>query len=99
MVAQRSAFLQTFSQLSMGAFDAKTHFSALLRRVEDGAVVTITRNGHDVAVMQSPALVRNSEALDAWSRLTAMAQAISAQNNADSVTVNDILEWKNDGRR
>gem|GEM_PF-7074402 len=32
------------------------------------------------------------------SRLTAMDQTISVQNNVASVSVNDILEWKNDGR-
>ena len=35
----------------VGAYDAKTHFSELLQRVEDGEEVTITRHGSPVAKM------------------------------------------------
>lgn len=34
---------------TVGAFEAKTHFSALLEKVERGQQVTITRHGHPVA--------------------------------------------------
>ncbi len=34
---------------SVGAFDAKTHLSALLERVEKGEEITITRRGRPVA--------------------------------------------------
>lgn len=34
---------------SVGAFEAKTHLSALLQRVENGEVVTITKHGRPVA--------------------------------------------------
>jgi prevent-host-death family protein len=34
---------------AIGAFEAKTHLSELLERVEQGAVVTITRRGRPVA--------------------------------------------------
>jgi prevent-host-death family protein len=33
----------------VGAYDAKTHFSEILERVEDGEEVTITRHGAPVA--------------------------------------------------
>lgn len=36
---------------SVGAYDAKTHFSELLQRVEGGEEVTITRHGSPVARM------------------------------------------------
>lgn len=36
---------------TMGAYDAKTHFSQLLERVEAGEEVTITRHGSPVARM------------------------------------------------
>lgn len=35
--------------MEVGAFEAKTRFSELLRGVEAGAVYTITRKGHPVA--------------------------------------------------
>jgi prevent-host-death family protein len=34
---------------TIGAFEAKTHFSALLERVEQGEHVIITKHGHPVA--------------------------------------------------
>jgi prevent-host-death family protein len=40
-----------FKQHHVGAYDAKTHFSELLERVERGEEVTITRHGTPVARM------------------------------------------------
>jgi prevent-host-death family protein len=34
---------------TIGAYDAKSHFSALLARVEGGEEVTITKHGHPIA--------------------------------------------------
>jgi prevent-host-death family protein len=34
---------------TIGAFEAKTHFSALLEKVEKGEQVLITKHGHPVA--------------------------------------------------
>lgn len=34
---------------SVGAFKAKTHFSALLEKVENGEQIIITKHGHPVA--------------------------------------------------
>lgn len=34
---------------SVGAFEAKTHFSALLEQVEKGEHIIITKHGHPVA--------------------------------------------------
>jgi prevent-host-death family protein len=39
------------SQASFGAFEAKTHFSDLLDRVERGERLVITRHGRSVAVL------------------------------------------------
>ena len=36
---------------SFGAFEAKTHFSNLLDRVEKGERITITRHGRKIAVL------------------------------------------------
>jgi prevent-host-death family protein len=36
---------------SVGAFEAKTHFSNLLDRVEHGDRIVITRHGREVAVL------------------------------------------------
>ena len=50
------------NNISVGSFQAKTYFAELLRKVEEGISITITRNGHDVAVMQSPQKKETSEA-------------------------------------
>ena len=38
---------------TMGSFEAKTHFSALLEQVERGQEFMITRHGHPVAKLMS----------------------------------------------
>jgi prevent-host-death family protein len=54
---------------SMGAYEAKAHFSELLERVESGEEVTITRHGHPVAkfvpVRKSSTLKERQEAVEA----------------------------------
>ncbi|MBX9879481.1 MAG: type II toxin-antitoxin system prevent-host-death family antitoxin [Candidatus Obscuribacterales bacterium] len=37
--------------LEMGAFEAKTHFSSLLEKVEKGEQITITKHGRPVAML------------------------------------------------
>ena len=60
---------------SIGAFAAKTHFSALLERVAQGETITITRHGTAVArlvpVAAAPDRARRAEAI---ARLKALAQ-------------------------
>ena len=48
---------------TVGAFEAKTHLSALLEEVEAGQPVLITKNGRPVAVLQ-PAAVPAQRNLD-----------------------------------
>jgi len=52
---------------SFGAFEAKTHFSNLLDRVEKGDHIIITRHGREVAVL-SPLKPKRSGDLYALSR-------------------------------
>ena len=52
MVAEGSFF-------DIGAFDAKTHFSELLRKVQEGAVFNISKNGKPVAVLQGVQNAKN----------------------------------------
>ena len=41
----------------VGAYEAKTHLSELLRRVESGETITITKHGKPVAVMAPPSML------------------------------------------
>ncbi|WP_294429347.1 type II toxin-antitoxin system Phd/YefM family antitoxin [uncultured Treponema sp.] len=85
--------------LSIGSFQAKTYFAELLRKVEEGFIVTITRNGHDVAVMQSPKKKESTEAQKAWQRLIKVSKTISSKNSSNPISVEQIQTWRNDGLR
>jgi prevent-host-death family protein len=39
---------------TVGAYEAKTHLPELLKRVENGETITITRHGHPVAELVPP---------------------------------------------
>ena len=75
---------------SVGAFQAKTYFAELLRKVENGASFVITRNGHDIATIQKPKQVKNEKALKAWDVLTKIST---------DITQDEIDAWKKEGRR
>jgi len=46
---------------SVGAFEAKTHFSALLEEVERGEQIIITKHGHPVAKLVPTTTAINRE--------------------------------------
>ena len=73
--------------------EAKTHFSQLLDKVEGGETVVITRHGRPVA-----RLVPDEEA-----RLADRAKAIQEMREAakgmGTITVEEILAWRDEGRR
>lgn len=57
---------------TVGAYEAKTHFSKLLERVEKGETITITKHGNVVAqLVPAPQVTRMSkgEVLDALREL------------------------------
>jgi len=81
---------------AVGSFAAKTYFAELLRLVESGSVITITRNGHDIATVQSPQSKNIDKAVAAWKSLCAVGQSLAEGN---PITRDDIQEWKNDGRK
>lgn len=76
---------------TIGAFQAKTHFSALLDQVEKGEQIIITKHGHPVAKM-IPARIKNQE-----------KKLITIQNLKNFSQSNLLgLDWKelrDEGRR
>lgn len=86
----------------VGSFDAKTYFAELLRMVQAGATINITKNGKQVAVMQSPQKQAASKALEAHNKLMKLSKNIASRNEADGLpplTVSEINELKNSGRK
>lgn len=81
--------------IEVGAFDAKTHFSELLRKIEKGITVTVTKNGRPVATL-TKTTGDNTRALDACRRIETRAKLIASRGKA--VTLKQINKWKADGR-
>jgi prevent-host-death family protein len=77
---------------TMGAFEAKTHFSSLLEQVEQGEEFLITRHGHPIAKLVSIKSHERKQVLHAIKRLKAFADMQTLQG----------LDWKtlrDEGRR
>lgn len=76
------------------ASEAKAKFAELLDQVEQGETVIITRHGKIVARLEP------AETVDADARgREAMKRIIEARKMAPSVTVEEILAWRDEGRR
>lgn len=77
---------------TVGAFEAKTHFSALLERAARGEEIVITRHGRPVARLV-PATVAGEGRIE---------QAIATLKNLREGALLDGLSWKtlrDEGRR
>jgi prevent-host-death family protein len=85
---------------SIGLFEAKTHLSELIARAERGEEVVITRHNKPVAKLVpirdvSPELVR--QRLEALAGLQAIGREI--EKRGGPITVEEILAWRDEGRR
>jgi prevent-host-death family protein len=58
--------------ITVGAFEAKTHLSALLDRVAAGEEVIITRHGKPVARLVAAQCIDQARANDAFAKLKAL---------------------------
>ncbi len=76
------------------ASEAKAKFAELLDQVERGDTIVITRHGKAIARIE-PA---GQEDMKAAAR-AAMKRIMEARKTAPSVTVEELLEWRDEGRR
>ena len=86
----------------VGAFDAKTYFAELLRKVKEGVTINITKNGKAVAVLQGKSAIQNEAAMNAHKRILARAQRMAelrAKEDAAALKASDLKELKNEGRK
>jgi prevent-host-death family protein len=85
---------------TVGLFEAKTHLSELIARAERGEEVIITRHNKPVAKLVpisevSPELVaRRRQALV---ELQAIGREMIARGGP--ITVEEILQWRDEGRK
>ncbi|MFZ1989552.1 MAG: type II toxin-antitoxin system prevent-host-death family antitoxin [Alphaproteobacteria bacterium] len=79
----------------IGAFEAKTHFSALLERAERGEEILITRRGKPVAKIVPVRPAHDPEQVRAaLDRLRAMAKTAGLK----PPTPEELKEWREEGR-
>lgn len=85
---------------TVGLFEAKTHLSELVARAEQGEEVIITRHNKPVAKLVpisevSPELV--ARRLQIFEELQAIGREI--EKRGGPLSVEEILEWRDEGRR
>ena len=84
----------------VGAFDAKTYFAELLRKVKDGITINITKNGKRVAVLQGKSAIQNETAMNAHQRIIARGKRMAMQQEGTTaLTAADLKDLKNEGRK
>jgi prevent-host-death family protein len=77
---------------TLGLFEAKTHFSALLKRVAQGEEIAITKHGVPVALLVPAANRRKKDPKKVAERIRALRQGA----RLEGVTIRQLLE---EGRR
>lgn len=81
----------------VGAFEAKTHLSALLESVQSGEHITITKRGRPVAQLVPVNQVSISDRVDLALRIEKLRGRIA--NECGLFTISDILSARNEGRK
>lgn len=73
---------------SVGAFEAKTHFSSLLAGVERGEEITITRRGRPVARLVPAVAASERDFADVVRRL----KAARAETSLGGLSLRELIE-------
>jgi prevent-host-death family protein len=89
---------------TVGLFDAKTHLSELIARAERGEEVVITRHNKPVAKLvpiDSAQPEVSAELVARRRQIAAEMQAMGREmaKRGGPVTVEEILAWRDEGRR
>ncbi|MCH7716765.1 MAG: type II toxin-antitoxin system prevent-host-death family antitoxin [Gemmatimonadetes bacterium] len=74
--------------ITVGAYEAKTHLSALLKRVEQGERITITKHGVPVAVLQPPDWTRVEEP----DQVIAALKTFRLGKQLDGLSIREMIE-------
>jgi prevent-host-death family protein len=80
---------------SVGAFEAKTHFSALLDRAEKGEEITITRRGRPVARIVP---VQPAHDVEAARKVVARMRKLAKTTGIKRFDWNEWKKYVNEGR-
>ena len=83
---------------TVGIFEAKQRLSELVERVERGEEVRITRNGKHVVRLVPDRDETANPGIGALERIRARLAQPGVFKGGD-VTVDEVLSWRDDGRR
>lgn len=83
--------------MEIGAYEAKTHLPALLKRVARGESITITRRGKPVAELRPVGNGDPAKLQAAVERLEALRRKHPA--GREPISAAEIIDAKNEGRR
>ena len=73
---------------TIGAYEAKTHLPKLLERVIKGEVITITKHGVPVAVLQSPLYLKKIEPKKVIAELRKFRETLTLKG----LSIRDMIE-------
>jgi prevent-host-death family protein len=80
--------------------DAKARFSELLDEVEHGETISITRHGRIIAHILPDEIYRQTSQDDRAAKgRRAMLKLMELRKSAGRATVDEILAWRDEGRR
>ena len=82
---------------TVGIFEAKTNLSRLIEQVENGEIVTITRNGKPVARLTRVPAVPTPEEIERRKAAVLRLNEIAARLKVNA-TQEEIKSWINEGR-
>ena len=77
----------------IGLDEAKTNLSNLLKRIENGQRFSITNRGKVIALILPPDGIKLENRYEVYSRL------IELRTNRPVGSVQEVTDWKNEGRR
>jgi prevent-host-death family protein len=75
------------------AYEAKTHLPRLIRAVEQGETVIITRHGKPVAKLSPVEDQRRANVAEVMKRMEALRRRLP------KVSVDEILAWRHEGHK
>jgi prevent-host-death family protein len=78
---------------SVGAYEAKTHLPELLKRVESGERITITRHGHPVAELVPPGVAAQRDVREVIKEIKELRKGNVL---GDDLTIRQLID---EGRR
>ena len=87
---------------SVGLYEAKTHLSALARRVAAGEEIIVTDRGRPVMKLVAVTEIRKPDAEDFTQKIEKLRQQGIAWRKAEGqppLTVEETLSWLREGRR